>query len=279
VKAEEALAACEASVRRHDPDRFFAALFAPADRRPLLFALYAFNYEVARIGEQSRDPMMGAIRLQWWRETIERAREGPTRANPAAVGLAEMFSRTAVSRELFETLLDAREFDIVPDTFADIAALESYCDATSSGLMRIAAKVLGAEARDDAYLKHAGTAYGIAGLLRAIPFHAARAKLYLPLNQLTAEGLSPEDVLAGRNLEALQRVVPQLSAVARRHINLARAARHDRGEAVAALPAALAPLYLRQIGRRGFDPLRNTVDVPLFRRQWALLGAAMTGRI
>src|SRR5689334_5107391 len=35
-------------VRRHDPDRFLTALFAPAPRRDALLTLYAFNYELAR---------------------------------------------------------------------------------------------------------------------------------------------------------------------------------------------------------------------------------------
>ena len=57
-----------ASVRAADPDRYFATLFAPAPKRPFLFALYAFHAEVARIAESVREPMLGAIRLEWWRE-------------------------------------------------------------------------------------------------------------------------------------------------------------------------------------------------------------------
>lgn len=64
TQMEAAFAACEATVRRFDPDRYFSALFAPADKRPLLFALYAFNHELARVGEVVREPMMGEIRLQ-----------------------------------------------------------------------------------------------------------------------------------------------------------------------------------------------------------------------
>ncbi len=35
---------CEALVREADPDRYWASLFAPADKRPHLYALYAFNF-------------------------------------------------------------------------------------------------------------------------------------------------------------------------------------------------------------------------------------------
>src|ERR671936_425398 len=65
-----------ALVRRHDRDRFQTALFAPAARREALFALYAFNYEIARVRERVREPILGRIRLEWWRETIAAAYEG-----------------------------------------------------------------------------------------------------------------------------------------------------------------------------------------------------------
>ncbi len=59
--------------RRSRPRLFFQRSFAPAAARPPLFALYAFNHEVARIAETVREPMLGAIRLEWWRETVEQA--------------------------------------------------------------------------------------------------------------------------------------------------------------------------------------------------------------
>src|ERR1700752_4314564 len=65
-----------ALVRRHDRDRFQTVLFAPAARREALFALYAFNYEIARVRERVTEPTLGRIRLEWWRETIAAAFEG-----------------------------------------------------------------------------------------------------------------------------------------------------------------------------------------------------------
>ena len=75
-------------LRRHDQDRYCAALFAPADARPHLFALYALNYEVARVAETVREPMIADIRLAWWRETVEGARSGKPRDHDVARALA-----------------------------------------------------------------------------------------------------------------------------------------------------------------------------------------------
>jgi len=56
-----------ALVRRHDPDRFLTALFAPAGRQGALLTLYAFNHELARAREMVSEPPLALIRLQWWR--------------------------------------------------------------------------------------------------------------------------------------------------------------------------------------------------------------------
>src|SRR5271167_2004664 len=65
-----------ALVRRHDRDRFQTVLFAPVARRETLFALYAFNYEIARVRESVTQPLLGQIRLEWWRESIAAAFDG-----------------------------------------------------------------------------------------------------------------------------------------------------------------------------------------------------------
>src|SRR3954452_21516502 len=61
---------CEELVRTGDKNRFLATLFAPQKYRRALYALYAFNLEVARTRELAREPMPGEIRLQWWRDVL-----------------------------------------------------------------------------------------------------------------------------------------------------------------------------------------------------------------
>src|ERR1044071_7438960 len=148
-----------ALVRAADPDRYFSALFAPAAARFLLFALYAFNAEVARIAETVREPMLGAIRLEWWRETAEGASKGSARNHDVARGLAALFVECTVALADLEALIAARAFDSSADHFADFAALEGYVDSTSGRLMRLAAQILDGPAGIADTLREAGLAY------------------------------------------------------------------------------------------------------------------------
>src|SRR3989304_4664298 len=78
---------CAALVREADRDRYLATLFAPADRRDALFALYAFNAELARGRGGAREPLPGEIRLQWWREVLNGERDGEAAAHPVAAAV------------------------------------------------------------------------------------------------------------------------------------------------------------------------------------------------
>ena len=251
------------AVRTADPDRYLSSLFAGARDRPYLHALYAFNHEVAGVAMRVREPMLGAIRLEWWRETAETAARQKPRAHDVAKGLAALFAERGLPLAAFEAIIAARAFDASAEHFADFAALENYLDATGGGVMRLAARLLAGE---ETGLREAALAYGFAGLLRSLPFHNRRRKLYLPRDLLNEVGLAPEDVFVLDQDPRVARAVARITTCAREHFRKARKARP--GKALAAiLPAALVPVYLK---RR---------DVPIHRRQMALLAAAIKGRL
>jgi phytoene synthase len=257
------------SVRTADPDRYFSTLFAPAALRPCLFALYALNAELARVAQTVREPMLGAIRLEWWRETVEGAAKGNPRNHDVAKGLAALFAQTSLAQADLEALIAARDFDSSADRFEDFASLEKYIDATGGAVMRLAAQILGGNA---AHSVEAARAYGLAGLLRSLPFHNSRHKLYLPLDLLSALHVTPEEFFhLEKGDPKLAAAIRQVSLKAHYHFLAARAVPKPGPVLAAILPAALVPVYLRRLptGR----------DVPIHRRQMALLSAAMTRRL
>lgn len=263
-----------AAVRAADPDRYFATLFAPSQQRPYLFAFYAFHAEVARVAETVREPMLGEIRLEWWRETTLAASKGQARNHDVARGLVALFAERSLALADFEALIAARAFDSSPDHLADFAALERYVDSTSGAVMRLAARILATEPAPgvEKGLRDAALAYGLTGLLRALPFHSGRHKLYLPLDLLSALDLTPEAFFhLERSDPRLDALVRQVSLKTRDAFLAARQAPKPGAALAAVLPAALVPVYLRK--------LNTGRDVPIHRRQMALLSAAMKRRL
>jgi 15-cis-phytoene synthase len=267
---------CEQVVRETDKDRFLATLFAPANRRGLLFALYAFNSEIARVREAIRDPMAGEIRLQWWRDALERPGSGDARANPIASALLNAVIRFQLPVQSLMAVIEAREFDLYRDPMPTLAALEAYAEKTSSTLIDLAATILGARAPDiSPAVREGGLAYAITGLLRAFPLHAARGQLYVPLDILERHGAKPEDIFAGRASPEVSAALAALRRIAQGHYDAYAQAAPTVAPAAAPafLPLALVPLYLKRLERFGQSPF-HVVDVPQWRRQWVLWRAA-----
>ena len=200
------LSAVAALVRHHDRDRFQTALFAPARDREALFALYAFNYEVARVRESVREPMLGQIRLQWWREAIATAYDGGApRHHQVVEAIAGTIRSRSLGRAHFERLIDARERDLDDTPPATLAALEDYAEGTSARLVLLALEALEAAApAAQTAARHVGIAYALAGLLRAMPVHAAAGRSFIPEDVAAQAGLDPADYAALRATPALR---------------------------------------------------------------------------
>ena len=266
---------CEQVVREADKDRFLATLFAPANRRPALMALYAFNAEVARVRDAIRDSMAGEVRLQWWRDALERPGSGDARANPVAAALLDTVIRFRMPVAELLDLIEARSFDLYDDPMPTVAALDAYVDKTSSTLIGLACRLLDPQAELPAAIRHAGRAYALAGLLRTFPVHAARGQLYVPLELLERHGAPAEDILAGRATPEIIAALADLRGIARAHLDAYQqaSATLPANLVSALLPVALVPAYLAKLERLRCHPFR-LADVPQWRRQWILWRAA-----
>jgi phytoene synthase len=271
-----------ALVRHHDRDRYQTALFAPARRREALLALYAFNYEIARVRETVTQPMLGQIRLQWWREVLDTAYAGaPARQHPVAVSLSAAIREFGLSREPFDRLIDTRERDLAEEPPASLAALEDYAEGSSAALVHLALQVLGVrEVTIEETARKVGIAYALAGLLRAMPFHARAGRAYIPADVGERARLDPADYTAGRGTPALRAAVREIAVAAVRHLRAAREGRPaiPRSAIAALLPAIVAGRFLARLRRAEYDPFAPVLAVPDPLQIWRLAAAALLNR-
>src|SRR5437764_13331988 len=266
---------CEALVRAADKDRFLAALFARAEHRPALYALYAFNVEIARVRELVREPLAGEIRLQWWRDALEGEGRGDVGAHPVAAALFAAIAHYRLPVAALEALIEARRFDLRDEPMATLAELESYAENASSKLIALAGRILASDTDIVALAHHAGLAYAFTGLLNALPLHAARSQLYLPMELLQRHGARREDVVGRRATAQLRATLSDLRREARVHLSAARPWMASAPSAVipALLPLAPIGLILACMERPDYDPF-SPVTLPPWRRQWLIWRAA-----
>ena len=243
---------CQELVAKADKDRFLSCLFAPVDARPLLFALYAFNVEIARIRETVSEAQIGLVRQQWWLDTIDGIYAGRTPDHPVAQALAQAIAKGDLPKHALHNLIIAHEFDLYDDPLPTLSDLEGYLGETSSSLIQMAALILGKGAAEAAGL--AGVAFGLAGVLRL------QKTRYLPRDMVQRHGE--------------KETINQLCTHARKRLTEARALLGSiPAQALPAfLPASLTQLYLRRIEHGG------AFEVSQLRRQFTLWWAARNNR-
>lgn len=126
-------------VQAADRDRWLATLYAPAPVRPALLAVHALDIELAKVVATTTEPMIGRIRLAWWRERLQGLDRGEVPAQPALQALAV----EALQRGLSGALLSGFEDGWLALLDGDIERHAALRGAAVGGALAI---LLGAEA-------------------------------------------------------------------------------------------------------------------------------------
>jgi phytoene synthase len=255
---------CLHALKQADPERYFTCVFAPEKYRAALAALYAFNLDIVRTRELVSDPMIGEIRLQWWRDALHGVGEGDASAHPIAGPLLKAIAEYHLPIEALINLIDARVFDLYDDSMPSLHDLEAYCGETSSALFQLSLLILsdGRSHSSADLCGHAGVAFGVTALLKAFPWHAARGQLYLPQDVLRKHGLSSEDIFKRQLSPSIDGVLREMRAHVRDHLSRARAEikrlPDDLFQAFLAL-TSIEPA-LRAMDKRHYDPFTSVIE-------------------
>ena len=258
------LSYCAEQVRLYDHDRFLTAIFAPVAVREHLFALYAFNIELAKVREVVSEPLIGQMRLQWWRDALDMLLAGEDIAHEIARPLGEAIRAAGIGRAAFDPLIDARELDLERDPPADLPALLAYAEGTGAPVLAIALRMAGAGVDTAEIARLAGRGWALTGLLRAVPFHARKHRLYLPADRLEQGGVRVSRLFDLKPESGLADVVRAIGEQARADFAGARklVRRLPRKTRSPALLIELGRMYLSDLEGAGWDPFTLEKQAP-----------------
>jgi hypothetical protein len=223
--------------------------------RRVLFPLYAFNVEVARAPWVASEPMIGEMRLQWWRDALDEIATGaPVRKHEVTVPLAGILDGEGA--QLLDAGIAARRWDLYRDAFEDEEHFLEYLEKTGGGLMWVAARALGAPAAArDAVMRY-GVATAFVRFLVAVP-------------ELEARGCVP---LVDGRAEAIRALAERLWSA--RPTRAGLRAVLPRDARVALLEGWQTPQLLRQVMREPGRVAEGRLGLSEFRRRLDLLLAS-----
>jgi len=178
------------ALQRADRDRYLCVLAAPEQVRADLVTLYAFNAELAGIADKVSEPMLGLIRLQWWRDALQDIAAGRSHRHHLVQDLAELVAHRGVGLVHLTALIDARERDVDAVQPVDLTELENYASATAGRLCELALEACVAGPGESWRMgaRAAGTAYGLIGIIRATPYLARHRRIMLPAREMGDAG-------------------------------------------------------------------------------------------
>ncbi|XP_067887658.1 NADH dehydrogenase (ubiquinone) complex I, assembly factor 6 [Heterodontus francisci] len=269
---------CMQLVRNRDYEGFLSSLLLPPEFHSSVFALRAFNVELAQVQDFVSQKTIGLMRMQFWKQLIEDIYSDNPPHQPIAIELWKAVRKHKLTKRWFQRIIDEREKNLNEKAYKNIQELESYAENAQSSFIYLMLEVLGVkDIHADHAASHIGKAQGIVTCLRATPYHCMQRKVYLPLDICLLHGVSQEDFIRGNREKNVRDVVFDVASQA--HVHLEHARTFSKNVPSKACPAFLQTVvlddYLDRIRKVDFDVFhpslqkRNTMlPFYLYIRSW-----------
>ena len=180
----------------HGKTYYLATLLLPKAKRPFVHALYGF----ARYADEIVDDLAStlsedekAAHLSTWGEgVLTDLRTGASR-DPIGMALADTVSRFSIPIEHFESFLHSMTMDLTVSEYQTYDDLMEYVYGSASVIGLQMVPILG-PLSPEAYplAEKLGTAFQLANFIRDVGEDLVRGRIYLPLQELQAHGVSWE---------------------------------------------------------------------------------------
>jgi phytoene synthase len=274
---------CENSVKKHDYERYLCCLLTNKSVRHKLFAIYAFNNEIAKIKDITSEPMAGYIRLQWWRDAIEEIyNRSPVKHRHEVVeALYEVVSQSDIPKEWFYNLIDAREADIEFKTPENIDDLKKYAIGTSSNLfylLMVANNINFAKAKEAAYF--GGISYALIGLMRSMKYNAYHGRVMFPSDLMQKEGISSEDLSKGISIDKTKAITIALCTEAEVNLQNMRALIGGVSKEAKSilLPVCIVDVFLKRIRKNDYNLFKSDIEGNILSLQLRIYMSNLVGQ-
>ena len=260
-----------------DTNFAYSFLALSTDRRDAITAVWDFCRAVDdEVDEHAEQPLAERREaLHGWRREVAACFDREVPRTPQGRALQDAATRFPLPRLPFEQLIDGCEMDLAPTRFATYCDLRGYCYKVASTVGLICIEIFGYQNPGTRqYAEELGLALQLTNILRDVPADLARGRLYIPLDELAAHGVTEAMLRAGQ-------LTPAVSALLERQ---AQRAREQFARADATLPPEdarrlvaariMGVIYrdlLARIAARDCDVFSGRVRVPKVRKAWLAL--------
>jgi phytoene synthase len=285
---EDAYALCRAIAKREAKNFYYAFVALPPARRNAICAIYAFMRKADDLSDDESSPREERRKqLESWLAAWHVARSGEPTGDPVFVAVRDAAARFQIPFSLLDELVAGTTMDLddspegeadTVGTYATFADLYRYCYLVASVVGLVCIRIFGySDARAEKLAEETGIAFQLTNILRDVKEDAERNRIYLPLEDLAAHGITVNQLLHhGAGISASERAL--LKEIAGRAETYYQSADQllpliDR-ESRPAL-RVLVSIYhqlLKRIERANYDVFSNRASVPTLQKLAILSG-------
>jgi 15-cis-phytoene synthase len=258
---------------------YYSFLVLPPEERRAIIAVWDFCRVVDDAVDEAVDPVHGAREaVTFWRAELARCYSKETPQTAQGQRLQPFIARFGLPRQAFEDVIDGVAMDLDTTRYETFDDLLEYCRRVASAVGMICIRIFGCtSAGSTEYALNLGVALQLTNIIRDVKDDFDRGRVYLPLEDLKANGCSVQELAAGQVTSSVRHLLEFECQRARDFYSRAVAARPevDRRRLVAAeIMRAVYFETLRGVERRGYDVFSGRVRLSRPRqafialRQW-----------
>ena len=203
TKLAEAYAICRAIARREAKNFYFAFLALPPERKNAICAIYAFMRKADDLADDESLPRDERRRqLDAWLAAWHSAASENTTSDPVFLAVLDATGRFSIPLSLLDELVAGTTMDLrttgsdAPDTYATFTDLYQYCYLVASVVGLVCIRIFGyTDPTAEKLAEETGIAFQLTNVLRDVAEDAARHRIYLPLDDLSAHDVRFDSLL------------------------------------------------------------------------------------
>jgi phytoene synthase len=262
---------CQQKAAQSGSSFYYSFMFLPPERRRAITAVYAYCREVDDVVDECTDTQIARTKLAWWRDELTRLYAGSPQ-HPVTRALQPLLVTYDLQHSLMLEILDGMEMDLTQNRYLDFTDLERYCYRVASAVGLLAARIFGyTDPATLGYAKDLGTAFQLTNIIRDVGEDARKGRLYLPLDELSQFGVTPQQIFEARHDENFVRLMAFQAERAEGYYDRAFAqlpAADRAAQRPGLIMAAIYRTLLAEIRSDGYRVLdRRTALTPL-RKLW-----------
>lgn len=190
---------------------YYSIRFSPAEGRDDLAILAAWRHQVRAILVEVSDPNVARLKLQWWREDLERP-PGGRPGHPLSQAVRAVVGRHQLPLRPFLQMADQVQEEILRHRLPDLAALIRACDIDLGALYELMALCQDPiKAADLATVRTLGAYCALVYRIRDSGWLARQGRAPIPMEFLTPHNLTPEALRIGPHRARLPEWLPELA--------------------------------------------------------------------